>query len=100
MFQETTDGKEKVSDAPDTSRCVDLNYNEDSEDNSQSSQKMTSSTTDTLQDSGLDKFPEAFHTSSVRKQQSLEPMGKQQNFCFLELLATFAMVTERQKMVL
>ncbi|NWU34588.1 BEND2 protein, partial [Hylia prasina] len=49
--------------------CSYLNYNEDSEDNSQSSQKMTSS----LQNSGLDKFPEAFHTSSVRKQESLEP---------------------------
>ncbi|KFV95355.1 BEN domain-containing protein 2, partial [Fulmarus glacialis] len=45
-----------------TSHCVDLNYNEDSEGNSQNSQKMTSSTTDTLQNSGLDKFPEAFHT--------------------------------------
>ncbi|NXY29127.1 BEND2 protein, partial [Pomatorhinus ruficollis] len=56
------------------SSCSYLNYNEDSKDNSQSSQKMTSSTTDTLQNSGLDKFPEAFHTSSVRKQQSLEPM--------------------------
>ncbi|NWX55025.1 BEND2 protein, partial [Promerops cafer] len=60
----TTEGKEKVSDAPDTSHCVDLNYNEDSGNNSQNSQKMTSSTTDTLQNSGLDKFPEAFHTSS------------------------------------
>ncbi|NXR56388.1 BEND2 protein, partial [Hippolais icterina] len=67
-------GKEKVSDAPDTSHCVDVNCNEESEDNSQSLQKMTSSTTDTLQNSGLDKFPEAFRTSSVRKQQSLEPM--------------------------
>ncbi|TRZ26439.1 hypothetical protein HGM15179_000596 [Zosterops borbonicus] len=72
--KETTEGKEKVSVAPDTSHCVDLNYNEDSEDNSQSSQKMTSSTTDTLQNSGPDKIPEAFHTSSIRKQQSLEPM--------------------------
>ncbi|XP_066170023.1 BEN domain-containing protein 2 [Sylvia atricapilla] len=68
--KETAEGKEEVSVAPDTSHCVDLNYNEDSEDNSQSAQKMTSSTTDTLQN----KFPEAFHTSSVRKQQSLEPM--------------------------
>ncbi|NWH30889.1 BEND2 protein, partial [Chloropsis hardwickii] len=67
-------GKEKVSDAPDTSHCVDLNYNEDSGDNSQNPPKMTGSTTDTLQNSELDKFPEAFHTSSVRKQQSLEPM--------------------------
>ncbi|NWZ61652.1 BEND2 protein, partial [Acrocephalus arundinaceus] len=46
------------------SSCSYLNCNEDSEDNSQSPQKMTSSTTDTLQNSGLDKFPEAFHTSS------------------------------------
>ncbi|NWU03744.1 BEND2 protein, partial [Urocynchramus pylzowi] len=65
---------EKVSDAPDTSHCVDINCNEDSGDNSQNSQKMTGSTADTLQNSELDKFPEAFHTSSVRKQQSLEPM--------------------------
>ncbi|NWZ36746.1 BEND2 protein, partial [Brachypodius atriceps] len=56
------------------SSCSYLNCNEGSEDNSQSSQKMTSSTTDTLQDSELDKFPEAFHASSVRRQQSLEPM--------------------------
>ncbi|NWX37255.1 BEND2 protein, partial [Notiomystis cincta] len=61
-------GKEKVTDAPDTSHCVDLNYNEDSGDNSQNSQKMTGSTTETLHNSGLDKFPEAIHTSSVRKQ--------------------------------
>ncbi|NXH26981.1 BEND2 protein, partial [Myiagra hebetior] len=55
--------------------CIrNLNYNEDSGDSSQNSKKMTSSTTDTLQSSGLDKFPEAFHTSSVKKQQSLEPM--------------------------
>ncbi|NXP41003.1 BEND2 protein, partial [Leiothrix lutea] len=56
------------------SHVQNLNYNEDNEDNSQSSQKMTSSTTDILQNSGLDKFPEVFHTSSVKKQQSLEPM--------------------------
>ncbi|NXU00324.1 BEND2 protein, partial [Buphagus erythrorhynchus] len=69
----TTEGKEEVSDAPDTSHCVDLNYNEDHGDNSQNSQKMTSSTTGTLQNSGLDKFPEAFHVSSLNK-HSLEPM--------------------------
>ncbi|NWU07281.1 BEND2 protein, partial [Cephalopterus ornatus] len=57
-----------------TSHCVDLSYNEDSGGNSQNSQKMTSSTTDTSQNLGLDKFPEAFRASSVRKQQSLEPM--------------------------
>ncbi|NXQ68974.1 BEND2 protein, partial [Quiscalus mexicanus] len=51
-----------------------LNDNEDSGNNSQNSQKMTGSTIDMLQNSELDKFPEALHTSSVRKQQSLEPM--------------------------
>ncbi|XP_049690100.1 BEN domain-containing protein 2 isoform X3 [Accipiter gentilis] len=71
---ETPEGKEKVADTPDTSHCVDLNYNEVSEGRSQNSQKMTSSTTDKLQNSGLDKFPEAFHTPSVKKPQSLEPM--------------------------
>lgn len=71
---ETAEGKETVTEAPDTSHCVDLNYNGDGGDNSQNSQKMTGSTTDTLHKSGLDKFPEAFHTSSVKKQQSLEPM--------------------------
>lgn len=78
-----------MSDAPDTSHCVDLNYNEDRGDNSQNSLKMTGSPTDTLQNSELDKFSEAFHTSLVRRQQSLEPMGKQRNFCVLELLVTF-----------
>ncbi|NWU63232.1 BEND2 protein, partial [Pterocles burchelli] len=67
MFQKATEGKEEVTDAPDTSRCVDLNCNEDSESSSQNSQKMTSFTTDMLQNSGLDKFPEAFHTPSVKK---------------------------------
>ncbi|NXF80489.1 BEND2 protein, partial [Sclerurus mexicanus] len=70
----STEGKEKVADAPDTSHCVDLSCNEDSGGNSQNPQKTTSSTADTLQNSGLDKFPEALRTSSVRKQQSLEPM--------------------------
>ncbi|XP_059349954.1 BEN domain-containing protein 2 [Ammospiza nelsoni] len=69
-----TEGKEEVSDAPDTSHCVDLNDNEDSGDNSQNSQKMIGSAIDMLQNSELDKFPEAFQTSSVRKHQSLEPM--------------------------
>ncbi|XP_048143029.1 BEN domain-containing protein 2 isoform X1 [Corvus hawaiiensis] len=72
--KETAEGKEEMTDAPDTSHWVDLNYKEDSGDNSQNSQKMTGSTTDTLQNSGLDKFPEAFHISSVKKQQCLEPM--------------------------
>ncbi|KFR15521.1 BEN domain-containing protein 2, partial [Opisthocomus hoazin] len=57
-----------------TPHCVDLNYNEDTEGNAQNSQEMTSSITDTLQNSGLDKFPEAFHSPSVKKPQSLEPM--------------------------
>ncbi|NXJ62989.1 BEND2 protein, partial [Rostratula benghalensis] len=70
-FKETAEGKERVAVAPDTSHCVDLNYNEDSEGNSQNFQKMTSSITDTLQNSG---FQEAFHTPSVKKLQSLEPM--------------------------
>ncbi|XP_025917287.1 BEN domain-containing protein 2 isoform X3 [Apteryx rowi] len=69
---ETAEGKEKLADTPDTSFCVDLNCSEDSEGNSQNSQKMT--TTDKPQNSGWDKFPEAFHTPSVKKLQSLEPM--------------------------
>ncbi|NWV41587.1 BEND2 protein, partial [Grantiella picta] len=70
----TAEGKEKVTDAPDTSHCVDLNFSEDSEGSSQNSKKMSGSTTGILQNAGLDKFPEAFHASSVRKQPSLEPM--------------------------
>ncbi|NWH24988.1 BEND2 protein, partial [Grus americana] len=66
-LKETAEGKEKVADAPDTSHCVDLNYSEDSEGNSQNSQKVTICTTDASQNSGLDKFPEAFHTPSVKK---------------------------------
>ncbi|NXI68923.1 BEND2 protein, partial [Anseranas semipalmata] len=54
LFQETADGKEKLADTPDTSLCVDLNCNEDSEGSSQNSQKMTISTTDSLQNSGWD----------------------------------------------
>ncbi|XP_050188514.1 BEN domain-containing protein 2 [Myiozetetes cayanensis] len=73
-LKKTAERKEKVTDAPDTSHCVDLSHNEDSGGNSQNCQKMTSSTTDTSRNLGLDKFPEAFHTSSTRKQQSLEPM--------------------------
>ncbi|NXO99838.1 BEND2 protein, partial [Certhia brachydactyla] len=46
------------------SSCSYLNYKEDRGDNSQNSQKMTGSTIDTLQNSGLDKFPEDYHTSS------------------------------------
>ncbi|NXT51852.1 BEND2 protein, partial [Pluvianellus socialis] len=53
-LKETAEGKEKAAVTPDTSHCVDLNYNEDSEGSSQNSQKMTSSVTDTLQNSGLD----------------------------------------------
>ncbi|NXV17776.1 BEND2 protein, partial [Cepphus grylle] len=73
-LKETAEGKEIAAVAPDTSHCVDLNYNEDSEGNSQNAQKMTSSITDTLQNSGLDKLPDVFHTPSVKKPQSLEPM--------------------------
>ncbi|KAM9567611.1 BEN domain-containing protein 2 isoform 2-T2 [Guaruba guarouba] len=69
---ETAEGKEKVTDAPDKSHCVDLNCNEDSEGNSQNSQKMT--TTDMLQNLGLERFPEAFQAPSIKKPQSLEPM--------------------------
>ncbi|NXT61084.1 BEND2 protein, partial [Chaetops frenatus] len=58
----TAEGKEKGTDAPDTSQCEDLNYHEKSGDNSQNSQKTTSSTTDTLHNSGLDMFPEALQT--------------------------------------
>ncbi|NWW88828.1 BEND2 protein, partial [Rhynochetos jubatus] len=49
----SSEGKEKVADTPDTSHCVDLYYNEDGESSSQNSQKMTSSTTNTLQNSEL-----------------------------------------------
>ncbi|NWS92109.1 BEND2 protein, partial [Toxostoma redivivum] len=56
-----------LSDAPDTSHCVDLNYNEDSGGNSQ---KMTNSTTDTLQNSGL-----ANEISLLSLTSSLEPLG-------------------------
>ncbi|XP_025976518.1 BEN domain-containing protein 2 isoform X4 [Dromaius novaehollandiae] len=76
---ETAEGKEKLADTPDTSFCVDLNCSEDSEGNSQNSQQMTTyksanDQNDRLQNSGWDKFPEAFHTPSVKKLQSLEPM--------------------------
>nr|XP_042696131.1 BEN domain-containing protein 2 isoform X2 [Chrysemys picta bellii] len=72
---EATEGKEKPADTPDTSICVDLNYNgEDSDVNSQSSQKMTSSTTNRLQSTTWDKVPEMFHAPSSNKLQSLEPM--------------------------
>uniref|UniRef100_A0A6G1RNF2 BEN domain containing 2 n=1 Tax=Hypotaenidia okinawae TaxID=2861861 RepID=A0A6G1RNF2_9GRUI len=71
---ETAEGKEKVSVAPDTSRCADLNYNDDGEGSSQSSQKSSSSTTDTSQNLGLDKFPEAFRASPANRPQPLEPM--------------------------
>ncbi|XP_061220494.1 BEN domain-containing protein 2 isoform X2 [Neopsephotus bourkii] len=69
---ETTEGKEKVTDAPDKSHCVDLNCNEDCEGISQNSQKVA--TTDMLQNLGLERFPEAFHAPSMKKPQSLEPM--------------------------
>ncbi|NXU52360.1 BEND2 protein, partial [Turnix velox] len=63
----TAGGKDIATVAPDTSHCVDLNYNEDCEGNSQNSQKMSNSITNTSQNSGLDKFPEAFHTPSVKR---------------------------------
>ncbi|XP_032619281.1 BEN domain-containing protein 2 isoform X2 [Chelonoidis abingdonii] len=72
---ETTEEKEKPADTPDTSIYVDLNYNgEDNDVNSQSSQKMTSSTTNRLQNTTWDKVPEVFHAPSSNKLQSLEPM--------------------------
>ncbi|NXE66004.1 BEND2 protein, partial [Calcarius ornatus] len=58
-----------LSDAPDTSHCVDLNDNEDSGDNSQNSQKMTGSTLDMLQNSELDNISLPSMTST------LEPLG-------------------------
>ncbi|NXG34097.1 BEND2 protein, partial [Dromaius novaehollandiae] len=71
-LKETAEGKEKLADTPDTSFCVDLNCSEDSEGNSQNSQQMTTyksanDQNDRLQNSGWDKFPEAFHTPSVKK---------------------------------
>ncbi|XP_025907931.1 BEN domain-containing protein 2 isoform X2 [Nothoprocta perdicaria] len=69
---ETPEGKEKLAETPDTSFCMDLNCSEDSEGNTQNSQKPA--TTDRLQNSGWDKLPETLGTSSVKKLQSLEPM--------------------------
>ncbi|NXM74411.1 BEND2 protein, partial [Serilophus lunatus] len=58
-LKESAEEKEKVADAPDTPHCVDLSYNEDNEGNSQKSQmKMTGSTPDKLQNSGLDRHQE------------------------------------------
>ncbi|NXR16623.1 BEND2 protein, partial [Cinclus mexicanus] len=51
--------------------CSYLNYNKDSGDNSQNSQKMTSSRTDTLQNSGLDN--KIIFLPSMAS--SLEPLG-------------------------
>ncbi|NXY16696.1 BEND2 protein, partial [Atrichornis clamosus] len=74
-------GKEEMTDAPDTSHCVDLNSKEDSGGSSQNSQKMTSSTTDKLQNSGLDNHFEAWsvlaeqNTSLPSLPSSLEPLG-------------------------
>ncbi|XP_072196397.1 BEN domain-containing protein 2 [Excalfactoria chinensis] len=72
--QEIANGKEKLADTPDTSPCIDLNCNEDSKRSSQNSQKVTVSTSDSLQNSGWDKFPESFHTPSIRKRKPPEPM--------------------------
>ncbi|NXK54116.1 BEND2 protein, partial [Chauna torquata] len=57
IIYQTADGKEKLADTPDTSLCVDLNCNEDSEGSSQNSQKMTISTTD-IKYFSLTSFPE------------------------------------------
>ncbi|NXX84976.1 BEND2 protein, partial [Urocolius indicus] len=67
MYCETDEGKEKMADTPDTSHCVDFSNDADGDVSYQNINKMTSSTTDTLQNSGLDKFPEAFHTPLVKK---------------------------------
>ncbi|KGL80746.1 BEN domain-containing protein 2, partial [Tinamus guttatus] len=72
MFQETPEGKEKLTETSDTSFYMDLSCSESSEGNSQNSQKTA--TTDRLQNSGWDKLPEALGTPSVKKLQSLEPM--------------------------
>ncbi|XP_015741515.1 BEN domain-containing protein 2 isoform X2 [Coturnix japonica] len=72
--QEIANGKEELADTPDTSPCIDLNCNEDSIGSSQNSQKVTRSTSDSLQNSGWAKFPESFRTPSVRKQKPPEPM--------------------------
>ncbi|XP_040506662.1 BEN domain-containing protein 2 isoform X2 [Gallus gallus] len=72
--REIANGKEKLADTPDTSLCVDLNCNEDSKGSSLNSQMMTISTSDSLQNSGWDKFRETFHTPSIKKLQPREPM--------------------------
>uniref|UniRef100_A0A8D0HF24 BEN domain-containing protein n=1 Tax=Sphenodon punctatus TaxID=8508 RepID=A0A8D0HF24_SPHPU len=75
MNLETVEGKEKLPDAPDTSICVDLNYSgEESEVNSQVSQKMTSSIPNRLQNSAWDNVSEVHPAPSSNKPQSLEPM--------------------------
>ncbi|KAF1574917.1 UNVERIFIED_CONTAM: BEN domain-containing protein 2, partial [Eudyptes pachyrhynchus] len=74
-LKETAEGKEKVADAPDTSHCIDLNYNEDSEGSSQNSQKMTSSSTDTLQNSGLDNKISLSFSFSLSLTSFLELLG-------------------------
>ncbi|NXA39697.1 BEND2 protein, partial [Eudromia elegans] len=67
MFQGTPEGKEGLAETPDTSFCVDLNCSEDSEVNSQNSQKMA--TADRLQNSGWDKLPEELLGSPWRNVQ-------------------------------
>ncbi|NWX90163.1 BEND2 protein, partial [Nothoprocta pentlandii] len=54
----------KLAETPDTSFCMDLNCSEDSEGNTQNSQKPA--TTDRLQNSVWDKLPEALGTPSVK----------------------------------
>ncbi|NXM05302.1 BEND2 protein, partial [Tyrannus savana] len=67
----TAERKQKVTDAPDTSHCVDLSHNEDSGGNSQNCRKMTSSTTDTSRNSGLDDKISLFPPCYV----FVEPLG-------------------------
>ncbi|XP_031451909.1 BEN domain-containing protein 2 [Phasianus colchicus] len=98
--QEIANAKEKLADSPDTSLSVDLNCNENSKGSSQNSQKMTISTSDSVQNSGWDKFPESFHTPSVKKLQSLEPMGKWRNLHPVNLCVIFLIVSKKQKMLL
>lgn len=100
MFQEIANGKEKLADTPDTSLCVDLNCNEDSKVSSLNSQMMTISTSDSLQNSGWDKFRETFHTPSIKKLQPREPMGKWRNFHPVNLCVILLIVSKKQKMLL
>ncbi|KAJ6667527.1 hypothetical protein lerEdw1_016648 [Lerista edwardsae] len=73
---ETTEGKEKPSDIPDTSMCVDLVDKEDrSTGNSQTTLKTASSTSNQPQNAAWDNTLEGFHLPSSSKQPCLEPMA-------------------------